>query len=98
MDKTVALYWLKKDIRMTDNVAFLTALRQHSTVIPIFILEETYLSAPETSIVHVNAQFQALLDFKEKLTTEGVEPLYLYGEVVHILQKLFDLHKFAYIY
>ncbi|MDP5121537.1 MAG: deoxyribodipyrimidine photo-lyase, partial [Spirosomaceae bacterium] len=98
MDKTVALYWLKKDIRLNDNTAFLTALRQHSTVVPIFILEETYLSAPETSIVHVNAQFQALLDFKEKLTAEGVEPLYLYGEAVHILQKLFDLHKFAYIY
>jgi deoxyribodipyrimidine photo-lyase len=98
MDKTVALYWIKKDVRLNDNTALMTALRQHSTVVPVFVLEDSYLQSPETSIVHINATFEALNDLKKQFQEHNIEPLLLQGEVVPVLQKLFSLYPFGYIY
>jgi deoxyribodipyrimidine photo-lyase len=98
MDKTVALYWIKKDIRLNDNTALMTALRQHSTVVPIFVLEASYLKSPETSVVHINATLEALNDLRNQFQEHNIEPLFLHGEVVPVFQKLFSLYPFGYIY
>lgn len=98
MDKSVAIYWLKRDLRLRDNSALLTALRSHSTVVPIFVLEPSFIEAPETSVVHINAIFEALADLKKSLAASESELFIIYGEVKESFEKLHTRLPFGYIY
>ncbi len=98
VEKSVAIYWMKRDFRLHDNVALEAALNSHSTVVPVFILEPSCTIAPETSLVHINALAEALADFREKLHVCGSEMLVLRGEVVPIFQELYAALPFGYVY
>ncbi len=43
---TTAIWWLRRDLRLTDNLALSHALAQAEQVIPVFILDPGLLSSP----------------------------------------------------
>lgn len=67
MSKDNAIYWLKRDFRLADNPALTAALKGSKNVTPLYILEDSFLQAGETSAFHVHAVTCALKDFQKDL-------------------------------
>lgn len=98
MTNNLALYWLKRDFRLSDNLALTTALANHQTVVPIFVLEPSFLEASETSAFHVHAVTNALKDVQQKLEKQQGKLAIVKGEVVETLERLYQKAPFAAIY
>ncbi len=81
---------MKKDFRISDNPALLLGLDAGSLVIPVFVLEPSALSAPETSAFHVAAWLEAI----RKLDCEVAM---FQGEVTDIFSQLLNIHPFQMI-
>ena len=98
---TRALYWLKRDFRLTDNPALTAALAAHEEVVPFFVLEPSALAAPETSEFHVHAQtdaFNGLYSALREQLGEKSAPLgFAHREVVELLADLYAAEPFAHL-
>ncbi|NJC25276.1 cryptochrome/deoxyribodipyrimidine photo-lyase family protein [Neolewinella antarctica] len=96
---THAIYWLKRDFRLADNPALTAALEQFDSVTPVFILEPSALSAPETSFLHVHAQCDAFngltLHLRQRTKSEDQILGLMHEEVVVALEKLYRAKPFA---
>lgn len=66
MNKFTVIYWLKRDFRLLDNLALTAALKENEEVIPVFMMEPSFVGAPKTSAFHVHVVTNALKDFRKK--------------------------------
>jgi len=98
MNKSPAIYWIKRDFRLQDNPALVQALANHSIVTPLFILEPSFLTAPETSAFHVHAVTQAVNDLKKNIESQGGQLAIAQEEVIVTLEKLHKIHAFSTLY
>jgi len=62
----IALHWFRRDLRLADNVALHAASRAADVVVPLFVLDEHLLSAPDIGAPRV----AFLLDSLHALTRE----------------------------
>jgi len=46
---SVAIWWVRRDLRLTDNQALAEALRRAETVVPTFVLDSSLLSDADLS-------------------------------------------------
>lgn len=58
VNKSIALFWFRRDLRLIDNKGLNTALENHDNVLPIFIfdsniLEELDANDPRVSFIHL---------------------------------------------
>ena len=93
-----AIYWLKRDFRLEDNPALTAALANHATVTPLYIVEETFLAAPETSAFHVWAVTGAWQDITRHISRAGGATATIRGEVVDTLDRLYERQPFGTLY
>lgn len=98
MTNRTALYWLKRDFRLADNPALTTALTENEAVTLLYIIEDEFLEAPETSAFHVHAITGALADLRKSLKAFRADILVMHGEVVSCLQKLCSAQHFTKLY
>ncbi|MEM1326425.1 MAG: FAD-binding domain-containing protein [Bacteroidota bacterium] len=96
--KQRAIYWMKRDFRLKDNIALSRALAEAETVTPIFIVEPSFLDAPDTSAFHVHAITDALHDLRERLQEEQKDIAILRGEAVETLDRLYEQSSFQAVY
>ena len=96
--KEHAIYWLKRDFRLTDNPALTTALEQHETVTPLYILEPSFLRAPETSAFHLHAVTTAIADLRFRLQKHATDLAIIEGETIETLDRLYERQAFKYLY
>ncbi|MEM6688558.1 MAG: FAD-binding domain-containing protein [Planctomycetota bacterium] len=87
------IWWLKEDFRLDDNPALVRAFqlvekREMRTVIPLFVIEPSWLEAPETSGFHVAAVLEAVTKLRQTLRSMGGELLIMHGEVFEVLQQI----------
>ena len=93
-----ALYWMKRDLRLYDNIALNQALLKFENVIPIFIIERSFLTAPDTSPLHTYAICTALTDLKKRYEERSGQLAIVKGEVIEILEKINTIVPFDAIY
>jgi len=98
MNKTSAVYWLKRDFRLADNPAFTAALLENDHVVPVFIMEPSFVHSPETSAFHIHAITEALKDFRKKIQQAGSDVVIIAGEVIPTLATLLEKYPFQKIY
>ncbi len=60
MSRPVAVWWVKRDARLADNVCLAEADRLGLDVLPQFCFEPSLLAAEDTSDMHTHAQWQAV--------------------------------------
>lgn len=94
MNQTLTLYWIKRDFRLLDNIALTKAIEESDQVVPIFILEPSFLNAPDTSVFHVHAVIDALQDLRHQLQQKGTDVAVIKGEVIPVLDTLYQKKKF----
>jgi hypothetical protein len=57
---TTALWWIRRDLRLTDNQALAAALAHADDVIPVFVLDPTLLDSPCIGAKRVGESLQKL--------------------------------------
>jgi deoxyribodipyrimidine photo-lyase len=68
---TTALWWLRRDLRLTDNQALAAALAHADRVIPVFVLDPTLLDSPYVGPKRVAFLLGGLRRLDEDLRARG---------------------------
>ena len=98
MDGGIAIWWIKRDVRLTDNAAYSNALADFSSVLPVSIAEPSILNAEDCSILQQHAQFQALDQLRNQLRLRGEELFHLKGEAVEAFESFHRRFPFRALY
>lgn len=66
-----AICWFRRDLRVADNAAFSTAARQAEQVLPLFILDDDILAAPDMGAARVAFLLDSLRNLQSNLRALG---------------------------
>ena len=68
---TTAIWWVRRDQRLTDNQALAAALEQADQVIPAFVLDPALMSAPDAGSKRVAFMLGGLHQLEADLQSRG---------------------------
>lgn len=85
---SIAIWWIRRDLRLTDNQALSAACREATQVIPLFILDPTILSAPWASPQRTAFLFAGLRALDQALGERGSRLIIRAGKPIEILTAL----------
>lgn len=71
--------WIRRDLRIADNVALHEACRQADEVVPLFVLDKAILSRPDTGAARVDFLLRSLRELDESLQKRGGRLILRYG-------------------
>lgn len=86
----IALWWVKRDFRVSDNEA-LTAAAEHQRLLVLFVIEPSVLAAADSSAFHLQAQLQAAHHLQLSLRKRGSELFYAVGEAIETFESIFSV-------
>ena len=96
--KMKAVWWIKRDFRVTDNTCLINALAECGEVVPFFCWERSIIKAGDFSDFHLQAQFQALGGLTESISKRGGYTRIVFGEIIEQFEKLFRIYPFTHLY
>ena len=85
---SIAIWWLRRDLRLTDNQALTAACQSAGTVIPLFILDPTILASAWASPQRTAFLFGGLRTLDRALRERGSRLIVRQGEPVAVLAAL----------
>lgn len=83
------VWWIKRDLRISDNHCLHFATQSSKEVIPFFCWEPDILEAEDYGTFHLQAQWQGLRGLSASLRKRGSGIIERSGEVVDQLNKLY---------
>jgi len=83
-----AIWWIRRDQRLTDNQALDRALAQAHSVVPVFVLDPELLGAPEAGDKRVAFMLGGLRQLDEDLRARGSRLIVRRGDPVQELKAL----------
>lgn len=87
--KSITLFWFRRDLRLEDNHGFYQALKRHSSVLPIFLFDADILETLEKPIDHrVQFIYEQVQSLKINLERLGSTLLVCYGPPIAVYQQL----------
>jgi deoxyribodipyrimidine photo-lyase len=86
--------WFKRDLRVSDHRPLYEA-SQRGPVLPLFIVEDDMLQAPDSSSLHWDFQRAALHDLDRHLHRLGSGLVVMRGEAVQVFEELRERHGAA---
>ena len=89
-----ALWWVKRDFRLSDNEALVRAIDQYDDVLALFIIEPSLCQAAESSTLHYYAWKQAATELASELRKRGGQLLIRVGESVDALRDVHAAYRF----
>jgi deoxyribodipyrimidine photo-lyase len=84
----IAIWWIRRDLRLSDNHALISALDQAERVIPLFILDPILINSPFTSQERVAFLYQGLDKLDEDLRKRGSRLVMRQGDPLTVLSQL----------
>jgi deoxyribodipyrimidine photo-lyase len=98
--QSINLVWMKRDLRTQDHEPLMLAEKAGIPYFIVFCFEPSLMAHPDTSVRHLQFQYQSLLQVNEKLKPSGRCVEIFYGESIDVfswLAKHFDIqHIFSY--
>ena len=82
--KTV-IHWFRRDLRLADNTALISALRTGARVVPLFIFDPAILRSARTGAPRVAFMLRALHALDERLRERGSALLVRFGHPHEVL-------------
>ena len=83
-----AIWWIRRDLRLSDNQALAEALRQADTVIPVFILDPGLLSSDFVGPARLAFLFDGLRALETSLLERGSRLILREGDPFEVLSTL----------
>ncbi len=84
----IAIWWLRRDLRLFDNQALQAALKSAAQVLPVFILDPHLLSSPYASTRRLTYLLDGLRSLDEDLRRRGSRVVFLQGAPLQALTTL----------
>ncbi len=86
---TLAIHWFRRDLRLRDNPALAEAVvRSDGAVLPLFILDDAILRAPDTAPARVALLLDALADLDKQLRALGSRLVVRRGPSIPTLREI----------
>jgi deoxyribodipyrimidine photo-lyase len=85
---TTALWWVRRDLRLTDNQALVAALARAEQVVPVFVLDPTLLKSPFVGDKRVAFLFGGLRQLDAGLRARGSRLVVRRGDPLAELEAL----------
>ena len=92
------VWWVKRDLRLTDNDALARALDDCDRVLALYVAEPSLWRATESSALHHHAWGEATCALADDLAARGGRLCLRVGEVVETLERLHDEEGFDALY
>ncbi len=83
-----AIWWIRRDLRLSDNPALASALEQAAGVIPVFILDPRLLTSPYAGQKRIAFLFDGLRALDTELRRRGSMLIVRQGDALEALQIL----------
>jgi deoxyribodipyrimidine photo-lyase len=80
---SIAIWWIRRDLRLSDNPALIDALKHHQSVFPLFILDEALLK--QSSSKRNSHLFAALNLLEQDLISRGSRLIVRRGKPIEVL-------------
>lgn len=97
-----AVFLFHRDLRLEDNTALLAAIKEHASVVPLFIFPEDQINPKRNKYFsHHAVRFmcECLHSLEEQLTALGSKLLMIRGDdTVSVLSDLFSKYPFKHLY
>ena len=94
MKREIAIFWYRRDLRVTDNVALHFALQSGLPILPIFIFDENILQRLDDKLDRrVDFIHQSLQNVKAGLRKVGSDLLVLHGQPKAVWEKIFTEYQ-----
>lgn len=91
IQRPISLFWLRRDLRLTDNHGLYQALKQQSQVLPIFIFDTDILDKlKDPTDRRINFIYGQLQRIKQTLEEQGRGLLVCYGKPLEIYRALIE--------
>ena len=85
---TTAIWWVRRDHRLTDNQALAAALQQAERIVPVFILDPLLMSAPDAGEKRVAFMLGSLRQLDADLQSRGSRLILRQGDPAEELSVL----------
>ena len=83
-----AIWWMRRDLRLSDNQALAEALRQAEVVVPVFILDDRLLASPYVGQARLAFLFAGLRALDASLRSRGSAIILRQGDPLTVLSSL----------
>lgn len=83
-----AIWWIRRDLRLTDNQALAAALDHATQVIPLFILDPALLNSPYSNANRIAFLFDGLRSLDTDLQKQGSRLLVRQGDPAQVLAQV----------
>jgi deoxyribodipyrimidine photo-lyase len=93
-----ALWWIKRDFRLSDNESLYSAVEECAEVLPFFCWEPKLISLADTSAFHLQAQWQALDGLRKSLNLRNSGVWEDYRDIADALNKVYEIYPFQKLY
>ena len=93
-----AIWWVKRDVRLADNACLVAAHEAGLEVVPLFCVEPSVLAAEDSSALHSQAQWQAVVSLRQALRERQSDIVIAHGEMVEKLAKLSTRLPFTHLF
>jgi deoxyribodipyrimidine photo-lyase len=87
------VFWFRRDLRLEDNVGLFHALNSGTSVLPIFIFDESILSQLPKDDARVTFIHQQLEKIQQQLSTFGKSLALFHGKPQEVFSKLISENK-----
>ena len=98
ISKMKAVWWIKRDFRITDNICLSNALEKCGEVVPFFCWENSIMEAGDFSGFHLQAQFQALNGLSDSISKRGGYMRIVSGMIIDQFERLFRIYPFKHLF
>jgi deoxyribodipyrimidine photo-lyase len=85
-----ALWWVRRDMRLSDNQALAAALAEAERVIPVYVLDEQHLAGPDTNDTALAFLLAGLRTLDEDLRSRGSRLIVRRGDPLEELAAVRD--------
>jgi deoxyribodipyrimidine photo-lyase len=99
MKERIAIFWFRRDLRLTDNAGLYHALKNEEAVLPLFIFDRNILDKLDNkSDRRVEFINYALEDIQQKHLKLGSSLEVFYGQPVGVFQQLLSAYQLTGVY
>ena len=92
------IFWFRRDLRFDDNTGLSAALKQHESVLPIFIFDEMIINELPPDDPRIGFIYKTLKKLDDELKNQGSGLLVLKGNPVQVWENLLQEHKISKVF
>jgi deoxyribodipyrimidine photo-lyase len=94
----LAVWWVKRDARLADNACLAEAEKLGLPIVPFFCFEPELMAQDDSSLMHHDAQRQAVLGLRAGLREHQADMVIAQGSICEKLTKLLQQVPFSHLF